>query len=49
MEGFRSLGEGETVEFEVEIDKSGRPKAVSVTGPDGSEPQGQPLRSDNYD
>ncbi|KAF7127430.1 hypothetical protein RHSIM_Rhsim11G0190900 [Rhododendron simsii] len=35
-EGFRSLGEGESVEFVVEQDHGGRTKAVDVTGPDGA-------------
>ncbi|CAH8298840.1 unnamed protein product [Eruca vesicaria subsp. sativa] len=36
-EGYRSLAEGESVEFLVEIDSnSGRSKAVDVTGPDGA-------------
>lgn len=41
-EGFRSLREGETVEFEVEAGPDGRSKAVNVTGPDGSTPEGAP-------
>mmetsp|Transcript_13938 Transcript_13938/g.17178 ORF Transcript_13938/g.17178 Transcript_13938/m.17178 type:complete len:161 (-) Transcript_13938:514-996(-) len=40
--GFRSLAEGEKVEFEVEMDTRGRPKAINVTGPDGSYVQGAP-------
>lgn len=38
-EGFRSLREGETVEYEVEAGEDGRTKAVKVTGPDGATPQ----------
>ncbi|PKI78705.1 hypothetical protein CRG98_000930 [Punica granatum] len=38
-EGFRSLGEGESVEFLIESD-GGRTKAVDVTGPDGAAVQG---------
>ena len=38
-EGFRSLREGEAVEFFVEESEDGRTKAVSVTGPDGAPPQ----------
>jgi hypothetical protein len=37
-EGFRSLREGETVEFEIEAGSDGRAKAVNVTGPEGSTP-----------
>ena len=34
-DGFRSLGEGETVEFVVETSSDGRGKAVEVSGPNG--------------
>uniref|UniRef100_A0A1J3J1Y6 Cold shock domain-containing protein 4 n=1 Tax=Noccaea caerulescens TaxID=107243 RepID=A0A1J3J1Y6_NOCCA len=39
-EGFRSLAADESVEFEVEIDNNGRPKAIEVSGPDGAPVQG---------
>uniref|UniRef100_A0A7N0RDS3 Uncharacterized protein n=1 Tax=Kalanchoe fedtschenkoi TaxID=63787 RepID=A0A7N0RDS3_KALFE len=39
-DGFRSLGEGETVEYEVDSGDDGRTKAVNVTGPDGAPVQG---------
>lgn len=40
-EGFKSLLDGEEVEFEVENDpRSGKPRAVNVTGPNGAPPQG---------
>lgn len=45
-EGFRSLGEGENVEFQVECGDDGRTKAVDVTGPDGAAVQG--TRRDSY-
>merc|ERR1712224_863663 len=46
-DGFKSLLDGEEVEFEVESDpKSGKPRAVNVTGPGGAPPKGAP-RSDN--
>jgi cold shock CspA family protein len=49
-EGFRSLGDGEAVEYIVEIDGNGRRKAVQVTGPEGAEVQGAPFRPANdYD
>eukprot|EP00543_Licmophora_paradoxa_P007655 CAMPEP_0202458076 /NCGR_PEP_ID=MMETSP1360-20130828/20863_1 /ASSEMBLY_ACC=CAM_ASM_000848 /TAXON_ID=515479 /ORGANISM="Licmophora paradoxa, Strain CCMP2313" /LENGTH=77 /DNA_ID=CAMNT_0049078419 /DNA_START=250 /DNA_END=483 /DNA_ORIENTATION=+ len=50
-EGFRSLADGETVEFVVETDPTnGRTKAVKVTGPGGSNVQGAPFRPENdYD
>lgn len=41
-EGFRSLREGEAVEFEVEAGPDGRSKAVNVTGPGGAAPEGAP-------
>lgn len=44
-EGFRSLREGEEVEFEVEQSDDGRTKAIKVTGPAGAAPQGAPRRS----
>ncbi|EGB08427.1 hypothetical protein AURANDRAFT_16921, partial [Aureococcus anophagefferens] len=40
--GFRSLAEGENVEFEIEMDQNGRERAVSVTGPEGDYVQGAP-------
>lgn len=50
MEGFRSLADGESVEYVVEEDDTGRRKAVQVTGPDGAEVQGAPFRpQDDYD
>ena len=49
-QGFRSLAEGESVEFEVMTDENGRRKASSVTGPDGTDVQGAPFRPRNdYD
>nr|AMK48001.1 putative glycine-rich protein 2 [Lupinus angustifolius] len=39
-DGFRSLAEGESVEFQIEADSDGRSKAVDVTGPDGANVQG---------
>jgi cold shock CspA family protein len=46
-EGFRSLADGEAVEYKVEIDTNGRKKAVQVTGPGGEEVQGAPFRPSN--
>ncbi|CAI9104722.1 OLC1v1003458C1 [Oldenlandia corymbosa var. corymbosa] len=40
--GFRSLGVGEAVEFEVKEGDDGRIKAVNVSGPDGAAVQGAP-------
>jgi protein lin-28 len=42
-EGFRSLAEGEPVEFKV-VTEGGRTKAVDVTGPDGADVQGAPFQ-----
>ena len=39
--GFRSLAEGENVEFRLEMDGARR-KAIQVTGPDGANVQGAP-------
>merc|ERR1719216_494073 len=40
-QGFKSLAEGELVEFEIVIQDDGRRKAVHVTGPNGVNVQGQ--------
>mmetsp|Transcript_5173 Transcript_5173/g.15717 ORF Transcript_5173/g.15717 Transcript_5173/m.15717 type:complete len:111 (-) Transcript_5173:1074-1406(-) len=40
--GFRSLADGEAVEYEVDVDPSGRERAIAVTGPDGVYVQGTP-------
>lgn len=49
-QGFRSLAEGEEVEFEVSSDpsKGNKKFATNVTGPNGSYVQGAP-RKDNND
>ncbi|KAI2489790.1 ribonuclease B OB domain containing protein [Fragilaria crotonensis] len=46
-DGFRSLADGEVVEFLVETDQNGRKKAARVTGPDGKNVQGAPFRPEN--
>jgi len=48
--GFRSLAEGEAVEFRlIEDPKTGKVKAVDVTGPDGAYVQGAPRQyEDEY-
>ncbi len=51
-EGFRSLAEGEIVEFETEMDtKKGKTFATNVTGPEGKHVQGAPRqeRRNSYD
>merc|ERR1719427_1819024 len=40
-QGFKSLAEGESVEFEVVVQDDGRRKAINVTGPNGANVQGQ--------
>jgi cold shock CspA family protein len=47
MEGFRSLADGESVEYVVQIDTNGRKKAVSVTGPNGADVVGAPYEPQN--
>jgi len=48
-QGFRSLAEGEPVEFILTTDeRTGKVKAVDVTGPDGAYVQGAP-REPRYD
>ena len=39
-DGFRSLADGEEVEFKVVEDNNGRVKAVDVTGPEGGDVKG---------
>jgi len=48
--GFRSLADGEKVEFKVSADdRTGKLRAVEVTGPDGAYVQGAPRQSyDDY-
>jgi cold shock CspA family protein len=45
--GFRSLAEGEQVEFDIEVDNSGKRKAVNCTGPGGDYVKGSPRNYDN--
>jgi len=45
-EGFRSLAEGEKVEYNVVSDQ-GKSKASDVTGPGGAYVQGAPFRQDS--
>ncbi|KAG0576587.1 hypothetical protein KC19_5G091800 [Ceratodon purpureus] len=47
-EGFRSLREGEVVEFAVESSDDGRTKALAVTGPGGAFVQGASYRRDGF-
>jgi cold shock CspA family protein len=43
VQGFRSLAEGEPVEYKM-ITEDGRTKAVDVTGPGGADVQGAPFQ-----
>mmetsp|Transcript_16885 Transcript_16885/g.19157 ORF Transcript_16885/g.19157 Transcript_16885/m.19157 type:complete len:247 (-) Transcript_16885:316-1056(-) len=48
-EGFRSLAEGERLEYSVNLDDKGeKVKAVFVTGPNGANVKGAPPRRNNY-
>ena len=48
--GFRSLAEGESLEFRLITDeRTGKIKAVDVTGPDGAYVQGAPKEPQNDD
>ncbi|KAL0052248.1 hypothetical protein WJX82_010637 [Trebouxia sp. C0006] len=47
-EGFRSLAEGEPVEYYLEAGDDGRTKAVQVTGPAGAPPQGSGRQDMSY-
>ncbi|KAF5192072.1 Cold shock protein [Thalictrum thalictroides] len=47
-DGYRSLAEGETVEFQIEHSDDGRTKAVDVSGPDGASVQGASRDSFGY-
>jgi len=39
--GFKTLAEGEELEFDIETDDNGRKKAVNVTGPGGAPVKGE--------
>lgn len=47
--GFRSLAQGEEVEFELETDSYDRTRAKNVTAPGGGEVQGEQFRRANTD
>ena len=47
--GFRSLAEGEPVEFTVTRGDRGKLQAVQVTGPEGARVQGAPRRESSYE
>ena len=48
-QGFRSLADGEAVEFVPQMESNGRVKATKVTGPGGAAVQGAPFRPENND
>jgi cold shock CspA family protein len=43
-DGFRSLADGEAVEYETMTESNGKTKATKVTGPNGAQVQGAPFR-----
>ncbi|KAL5728147.1 hypothetical protein ACHQM5_001265 [Ranunculus cassubicifolius] len=45
-EGFRSLAEGEAIEFSIETGGDGKTKVVDVSGPNGAYVKGAPKRDD---
>ena len=46
MSGFRSLAEGEAVEFKT-VTENGKTKAIDVTGPDCADVQGAPFKAED--
>lgn len=46
VSGFRSLAEGEPVEFKT-VTENGKTKAIDVTGPDGADVKGAPFRAED--
>lgn len=48
-QGFRSLADGEAVEFVAAKEGNGKMKATKVTGPGGAQVQGAPFRPQNDD
>mmetsp|Transcript_5883 Transcript_5883/g.8776 ORF Transcript_5883/g.8776 Transcript_5883/m.8776 type:complete len:168 (+) Transcript_5883:1-504(+) len=49
VEGFRSLAEGERVEYKI-VTEGGKKKAMDVTGPDGTDVKGAPYNAnDDFD
>eukprot|EP00568_Trieres_chinensis_P003077 CAMPEP_0183291564 /NCGR_PEP_ID=MMETSP0160_2-20130417/933_1 /TAXON_ID=2839 ORGANISM="Odontella Sinensis, Strain Grunow 1884" /NCGR_SAMPLE_ID=MMETSP0160_2 /ASSEMBLY_ACC=CAM_ASM_000250 /LENGTH=129 /DNA_ID=CAMNT_0025452387 /DNA_START=213 /DNA_END=602 /DNA_ORIENTATION=+ len=49
-DGFRSLADGEPVQYELEVDaNTGKSKAIDVTGPGGKDVQGAPFPRNSYE
>eukprot|EP00574_Skeletonema_japonicum_P004813 CAMPEP_0201726984 /NCGR_PEP_ID=MMETSP0593-20130828/10566_1 /ASSEMBLY_ACC=CAM_ASM_000672 /TAXON_ID=267983 /ORGANISM="Skeletonema japonicum, Strain CCMP2506" /LENGTH=119 /DNA_ID=CAMNT_0048218591 /DNA_START=58 /DNA_END=417 /DNA_ORIENTATION=+ len=46
VSGFRSLAEGEAVEFKI-VTENGKSKAIDVTGPEGTDVKGAPFRAED--
>lgn len=46
--GFKTLAEGEELEFDIETDENGRKKAVNVTGPGGAPVKVKSFQSRNF-
>merc|ERR1712226_854260 len=49
MEGHKSLANDEPVEFSIEEDpRTGKMRAINITGPGGAPPEGQPQQQQNF-
>ena len=47
MKGFRSLAEGEAVEYQTQLSENGLLEATIVTGPNGKDCSGSQIKPEN--